>query len=81
VDPEQLIGCGGDARQRPAPRNIVEREVRDGRLALRIAIEVDRRPIMPRPGGTDRIADWALPTSVSNVIDALAVGERVIWRC
>ena len=60
-------------------RNIVEREVRDGRLAQQHGYwRWIGEPIVP-PGLVELIESQigALPTSVSNVIDALAVGEPI----
>ena len=60
-------------------RNIVEREVRDGRLAQQHGYwRWIGEPIVP-PGLVELIESQigALPTSVSDVIDALAVGEPI----
>ena len=60
-------------------RNIVEREVRDGRLAQQHGYwRWIGEPIVP-PGLVELIESQigALPTSVSTVIDALAVGEPI----
>ena len=60
-------------------RTIVEQEVADGRLVKQHGSwRWIGDPMMPPGlGRADRIADWGPPTPVSDVVDALAVGEPI----